>query len=116
MKFCMTLISLMIFSCSEKPSSDTQANQTSGDEPILTILDIGKDYLIDDQHSYIGFKIKYFGFSPVRGRFNDFDGTLFYDPSHLSSLSVSIVYLDNVPSRIRDTSSGVRHIQSSTSD
>ena len=51
---------------------------------------IGKDFLIDDQHSYIGFKIKYFGYSPVRGRFNDFEGTLFYDESDVSSLSVSI--------------------------
>ena len=51
---------------------------------------IGQDYFIDDQHSYIGFKIKYFGFSPVRGRFNDFVGTLFYNPSNISNLSVSI--------------------------
>ena len=51
---------------------------------------IGKDYLIDDQHSYIGFKIKYFGNSPVRGRFDRFDGTVFYDESDIGSLSVSI--------------------------
>ena len=54
---------------------------------------IGNDYLMDAQHSYIGFKIKYFGFSPVRGRFDAFDGTLLYDPSDLSSLSVT-VFLD----------------------
>jgi polyisoprenoid-binding protein YceI len=41
---------------------------------------IGKDFLIDDQHSYIGFRIKYFGNSNVRGRFDKFKGTAFYDP------------------------------------
>ena len=54
---------------------------------------IGKDFMIDDQHSYIGFKIKYFGFSPVRGRFDTFDGTLFYDTSNVTTLSSSI-YVD----------------------
>ena len=58
----------------------------------LTSL-IGKDYMIDDQHSYVAFKIKYFGFSPVRGRFDAFDGTLFYDTSSLTTLSSSI-YID----------------------
>ncbi len=51
---------------------------------------IGNDFHIDDQHSYIGFKIKYFGFSPVRGRFNEFNGTLFYDPLDLTVLRVSV--------------------------
>lgn len=41
---------------------------------------IGKDFLIDDQHSYIGFRIKYFGNSNVRGRFDKFKGTAFYHP------------------------------------
>ncbi|MEQ9404112.1 MAG: YceI family protein [Cyclobacteriaceae bacterium] len=50
----------------------------------------GKDYLIDDQHSYVGFKIKYFGFSPVRGRFDNFDGTVFYDESNALNLSATI--------------------------
>lgn len=54
---------------------------------------INNDFLIDDQHSYLGFKIKYFGYSPVRGRFNSFDGTLFYDTSSLNSISTT-VYID----------------------
>ena len=54
---------------------------------------IGNDYLIDDQHSYVGFKIKYFGYSPVRGRFNSFDGTLFYDENSPGDLSTTI-YID----------------------
>ncbi|MEP5612675.1 MAG: YceI family protein [Cyclobacteriaceae bacterium] len=51
---------------------------------------VGNDYLIDDQHSYLGFRIKYFGYSPVRGRFDEFEGTVFYDENNISSLSVSV--------------------------
>jgi hypothetical protein len=32
---------------------------------------------VDDQHSYIGFRIKYFGSSNVRGRFDKFLKALF---------------------------------------
>ncbi len=48
------------------------------------------DFLIDDQHSYVGFKVKYFGFSPVRGRFNEFKGHLLYDENDLSKTSVTL--------------------------
>ncbi|NNK79871.1 MAG: hypothetical protein HKO93_00110, partial [Flavobacteriales bacterium] len=51
---------------------------------------IGMDYFMDEQHSYLGFKIKYFGFSPVRGRFENFNGTLFYNPEHIEATSVSV--------------------------
>ncbi|MGH1364646.1 MAG: YceI family protein [Calditrichia bacterium] len=86
------LILVLIFSCDNsktdsmnsfeiKPHNISNFNYRSH---------IGKDFLIDDQHSYIGFKIKYFGYSPVRGRFNDFEGTIFYNESDISSLSVSL--------------------------
>lgn len=52
---------------------------------------LDKDFLVDDQHSYIGFKIKYFGFSPVRGRFDEFNGTVFYDSSDIRSLAVDLI-------------------------
>lgn len=52
---------------------------------------VGKDYLVDNQHSYLGFTIRYFGYSPVRGRFNEFEGTVFYDSTNISATSVSIV-------------------------
>ena len=51
------------------------------------------DYLMDDQHSYVGFKIKYFGFSPVRGRFNNFQGHLLYDSTDQSKTAAT-VYID----------------------
>jgi polyisoprenoid-binding protein YceI len=51
---------------------------------------IGQDWLIDDQHSYLGFKINYFGFSPVRGRFDSFDGTLFYHSDYPNQLTVRV--------------------------
>ena len=64
----------------------------------ITIVSVGaqnnlfpiEDYLIDDQHSYIGFKIKYFGFSPVRGRFNSFRGHILYDSSDIEKTSATL--------------------------
>ena len=85
-----TIFLLFLISCNEtqNPSIDLQ----SVDKQLVDRHTyVGEDFLIDDQHSYLGFKIKYFGFSPVRGRFNDFDGTLFYDPEYPADLSVSVV-------------------------
>lgn len=73
----------------KEPTSENPLASTSEKEDTSSFF-IGKDYLIDDQHSYIGFKIKYFGFSPVRGRFNEFDGTVFYDPENVNNTSMSI--------------------------
>lgn len=83
---------LLFSGCQKKTSADESVNQPLNKQTELAAL-IGKDYLIDDQHSYLGFKIKYFGFSPVRGRFNEFDGTVFYDSANLSALSTSM-YID----------------------
>ena len=38
------------------------------------------DYRIDPNHSVIGFSIRHFELSLVRGRFKDFTGTIHYDP------------------------------------
>ncbi len=84
---------LLIYACSAPNEQSTVVSDGEGQlENGKTDLRsfIGKDYLIDDQHSYLGFRIKYFGFSPVRGRFDSFDGTLMYDPDNISSLSVTI--------------------------
>ncbi|NNC83173.1 MAG: YceI family protein, partial [Flavobacteriales bacterium] len=51
---------------------------------------VGHHYFMDEQHSYLGFKIKYFGYSPVRGRFDVFDGTLFYDPEYPAATSATV--------------------------
>ncbi len=89
----INLATLLIVSCttpSEQNSSTSRALAETEDKEVDYRSIIGKDFFIDDQHSYLGFKIKYFGFSPVRGRFDSFDGTLMYDPENISSLSVSI--------------------------
>jgi polyisoprenoid-binding protein YceI len=87
----ISLLMLSLFSCREK---DSKRRSEETPQPILIKTDpselIGNDFLIDDVHSYVGFKIKYFGNSPVRGRFDEFDGTLFYDEKDVRSLSASV--------------------------
>jgi len=87
----ISLVANILFGC--KPDTkEVKVTQepNSGNFIRNKSIFIGKDYLIDDQHSYIGFKIKYFGFSPVRGRFNTFDGTLFFDENNLQSISTTL--------------------------
>ncbi len=86
------LLFVLLLSCqSEEQATASSVETPAANSSAIDLADyVGGDYLIDDQHSYLGFKIKYFGFSPVRGRFDEFDGTLFYDPDHLDQLSVSI--------------------------
>ena len=87
----LLIITLIIFyGCQTESQEKTAGEELSVDVSQLTNL-IGQDFMIDDQHSYVGFKIKYFGFSPVRGRFDRFDGTVFYDPDNLGALSVSLI-------------------------
>ncbi len=91
-KLFLIPVALIFLSCGGNQTPEQESRnqvQTQGTSTNINEF-IGKDYLIDDQHSYLGFKIKYFGFSPVRGRFNEFDGTAFYDPGNLSSLSVTL--------------------------
>ena len=84
---------LCLTACESKQSSEQQNDKkadkanTQPEENNITWLDtfIGNDYLIDDQHSYIGFRVNYFGHSPIRGRFDKFDGSAFFDPSHPSA-------------------------------
>jgi len=86
-----TLVLLVSIGCESKTESSSQRGGYLPAETSITSEElIGRDYLIDAQHSYLGFKIKYFGFSPVRGRFNEFDGTLFYEGDSPASLSVSV--------------------------
>jgi len=47
-------------------------------------------YAIDKSHSNIGFTVKHFGISNVRGQFNDYSGELTIDEENLSNSSVSI--------------------------
>lgn len=75
------LITFFFFACSND-KKDTESVSISSQEisrPDFHTL-IGKDFLIDDKHSYIGFRIKYFGSSNVRGRFDKFRSIAFYHP------------------------------------
>ena len=51
----------------------------------------GGEYKIDPAHSVIGFSIRHFEISWVRGRFKDFTGILRYDNSDLTKSSVEFV-------------------------
>lgn len=87
----LILLTILLSCKNEKAeSTDSSSNVSLENKSHNLRALIGNDFLIDNQHSYIGFKIKYFGFSPVRGRFDDFDGTLFYDGSNIGSLSTSV--------------------------
>jgi polyisoprenoid-binding protein YceI len=46
------------------------------------------DYKIDPSHSLIGFSIRHFEISFVKGRFKDFNGTIHYDSSDATKSSV----------------------------
>lgn len=90
MKYLIYLFAfILVISCNKKESNSyIEINQKMEDFHFENL--IASDFLMDDQHSYLGFKIKYFGYSPVRGRFDEFDGTLFYDESNLNSISASV--------------------------
>lgn len=87
---------LGLISCGSESSNQTSPDVQSSpshkvDQVGIDLADfIANDYLMDDIHSYVGFKINYFGNSPVRGRFDVFDGTLFYNDNHPGGMSASI--------------------------
>ncbi|MEM7186393.1 MAG: YceI family protein [Bacteroidota bacterium] len=94
MRFVIAMFALLLIAgCKDTPPP------IENSEPEKKALEIppfdpvewaAEDYRIDDQHSYIGFKIKYFGFSPVRGRFDTFNGYVFYDPDQISQTQMSL--------------------------
>lgn len=47
-------------------------------------------FSIDRGHSYVGFSIQYMGYAKVRGRFEDFTGTVIFDEDDWSKTSASI--------------------------
>lgn len=81
MKTIISCVIIFFFACSseKKNTSSTEGFVQEISRPDFKVM-IGKDFLVDDQHSYIGFRIKYFGSSNVRGRFDKFNGTAFYNP------------------------------------
>jgi polyisoprenoid-binding protein YceI len=47
-------------------------------------------YPIEQSHSYIGFKIQYMGYASVRGRFQNFRGSVYFDEKDVTRTSVSV--------------------------
>ncbi|MDZ7650338.1 MAG: hypothetical protein U5K54_26135 [Cytophagales bacterium] len=85
----LALLVVFFASCTTNQNNEKIDNQNYI-KPDLKNL-IGHDFLIDDQHSYIGFRIEYFGNSKVRGRFDEFNGTVFYDSSSKQISSTLII-------------------------
>ncbi len=52
-------------------------------------FNINDFYPIETSHSYVGFSVKYMGYAMVKGRFENFRGTIFYDENRLENTSVS---------------------------
>lgn len=70
------------------------------------------DYVIDTKgaHASINLKIKHLGYSWIKGRFNEFDGTFSYDPQNLAASEVKV----NVDTSSFDTNHAERdkHVRS----
>lgn len=49
-----------------------------------------QSYAIDYSHSHVGFAVKHFGISTVRGEFKDYSGEVMIDENDLAASSVSI--------------------------
>ena len=51
-----------------------------------------ENYVIDTKgmHAFVEFKINHLGYSWLKGRFNDFEGTFTYDEKNLSASNVSV--------------------------
>jgi len=47
-------------------------------------------YELDPNHTQIGFGVKHLVISTVKGKFNEFSGTILYDPADITKSSVSI--------------------------
>lgn len=46
-------------------------------------------YTLDRAHSQVGFRIRHMGVAYVPGRFDDFDGTITFDPENIAATQVS---------------------------
>ncbi|MEQ1586227.1 MAG: YceI family protein [Cyclobacteriaceae bacterium] len=69
----------VMFACSQNRQQTLQpASELIAPPKKLETL-FGNDFILDDQHSYLGFRIKYFGSADVRGRFDKFKGIVMYD-------------------------------------
>lgn len=67
--------------------SNQVADAQAPAKPAFEAIPTG-DYRMDPGHSVIGFSIRHFEISFVRGRFKDFTGTIHYDASDVTKSSV----------------------------
>ncbi len=49
----------------------------------------GRFYVVDASHSVLNFKARHIGFGSVRGQFEEYEGTIWFDPVYPDSLSAS---------------------------
>lgn len=71
------------------PLAVTAAEAPASPAVALKALPGGK-YVLDKSHASLLFSINHLGFSEYKGRFNDFDATLFYDPSKPENSNVKV--------------------------
>jgi polyisoprenoid-binding protein YceI len=55
-----------------------------------TKVDAGTTWMIDPAHSTIGFSVTHMMFATVRGRFDDFTGTIQFGPDQVDRSSVGV--------------------------
>ncbi|MEM7105468.1 MAG: YceI family protein [Bacteroidota bacterium] len=56
---------------------------------------ISEFYPIEASHSYLEFSVKYMGYAKVKGKFEDFNGTIRFDENDVSKTSVSFMVNTN---------------------
>lgn len=57
----------------------------------LANLSLAQDYIVDDSHTGVNFKISHLGLSWTYGRFNDISGTFKIDPANPGASSFNLV-------------------------
>ena len=56
----------------------------------ISPLGFGADYMIDDAHTSVNFKVKHLGYSWVTGRFNSLSGNFSFDDGAIGDSSISV--------------------------
>jgi polyisoprenoid-binding protein YceI len=82
---CALLMSMPLFN--NVTARSAVASQQPGSKVTYAPISSG-EYKIDPAHSVIGFAIRHYEISLVRGRFKDFTGTIRYDEADVSKSSV----------------------------
>lgn len=64
--------------------------QMASDGSDSAASDAVKTYVIDPVHSYVGFSARHMLVTKVRGKFNDFEGVIRYDPANIEASTVDV--------------------------